>query len=641
MPRRKGGKGKAAGASKPKRNLKSNASVKRWNTRDEIPLDEVDQFHSNKDKILVDGSVDDDMDDGDDDEVFGLQGVDEDEDDADDTVYDDEDEDEDIGIPEEPKKKGRAKKKAKKEVSSDEEEEEEEEETWGRGKAVYYNSNADQLESDDEEGHELEEQEAKRLQTKSREHMHDEDFGLKDAIEAQKDDDLIEEPTVAPAQILPTEPKEIVRYLEKTNAEVLALARDWEDTAEQLIHVQKKLKDYEAENPESMGLGMIHLHYQTLLSYSAVLAYYLHLRATPKYAQKPLLLQAHPIMNRLLTLKQALMTMEDLNFTMSEDELDDFSDDEEDDEEDTGELLWDHVKKLGLDEDELADLLKDADEDMLDERSELPRTKRKKEKKEPPKKKRKVQDEHSEFDLVEPEYVSSKKTSSRRNGDTDDSFGEAQFMQQGDIADKAARKKSLQFHTSRIESASARRQSARSQAVGGDDDIPYRERQREKQARLEKAAADRVAKQGGADLDDVDPEPPSRKRALDDDGSDDSGGESPGGYYELVKKKSKQRKEKKKEDYDAARAAERIVPDAEDASGPRSLTRAILKNKGLTPHRSKDVRNPRVKKRKKYEQAKKKLSSQKAMFKGGLSETGGHYGGEKSGITKVIKSVRL
>jgi U3 small nucleolar RNA-associated protein 3 len=78
-----------------------------------------------------------------------------------------------------------------------------------------------------------------------------------------------------------------------------------------------------------------------------------------------------------------------------------------------------------------------------------------------------------------------------------------------------------------------------------------------------------------------------------------------------------------------------------EVSGPRSLTRAILANKGLTPHRPKAVRNPRVKKRQKFEQAKKKLSSQKAVFKGGLAESGGRYDGEKSGISKVVKSVRL
>lgn len=83
------------------------------------------------------------------------------------------------------------------------------------------------------------------------------------------------------------------------------------------------------------------------------------------------------------------------------------------------------------------------------------------------------------------------------------------------------------------------------------------------------------------------------------------------------------------------------MAEEEGTTGPRSLTRAILANKGLTPHRPKAVRNPRVKKRQKYEKAKKKLSSQKPVYKGGLSETGGRYDGEKSGISKVIKSVKL
>ena len=78
------------------------------------------------------------------------------------------------------------------------------------------------------------------------------------------------------------------------------------------------------------------------------------------------------------------------------------------------------------------------------------------------------------------------------------------------------------------------------------------------------------------------------------------------------------------------------------ADEPRSLTRAILKNRGLTPSRSKSVRNPRVKKRMKYDEAKKKHRSQKATFKGGLASTGGRYDGETSGISsKVVKSVRL
>lgn len=81
-----------------------------------------------------------------------------------------------------------------------------------------------------------------------------------------------------------------------------------------------------------------------------------------------------------------------------------------------------------------------------------------------------------------------------------------------------------------------------------------------------------------------------------------------------------------------------MMDDAAD--GPRSVSRAILKNRGLTPHRSKSVRNPRVKKRQRYEKAKKRVSSQKAVYKGGIAATG-RYDGEKTGITKVIKGVRL
>ena len=55
------------------------------------------------------------------------------------------------------------------------------------------------------------------------------------------------------------------------------------------------------------------------------------------------------------------------------------------------------------------------------------------------------------------------------------------------------------------------------------------------------------------------------------------------------------------------------MEDDEGADGPRALTRAILKNKGLTPKRAKSVRNPRVKKRLRYEKAQKRVASQRAV----------------------------
>jgi len=122
----------------------------------------------------------------------------------------------------------------------------------------------------------------------------------------------------------------------------------------------------------------------------------------------------------------------------------------------------------------------------------------------------------------------------------------------------------------------------------------------------------------------------------DSDGDGDGAGEN--GYYDRVSRQSKARKEKKKADYEAMQEAHKPTYEEDSANGPRSLTRAILKNKGLTPHRSKSVRNPRVKKRERFEKAKKRLASQKAIYKGGDSS---QYGGEQTGISRVVKSVKF
>lgn len=296
-----------------------------------------------------------------------------------------------------------------------------------------------------------------------------------------------------------------------------------------------------------------------------MLAFYLHLRSSAKYAQRPALLQSHPILERLITLKQSLQTLEDLDFAVVDSENDD--EDEYtgmgmDDMLADGETMWKFQPDEGLDSDELDDLLNDAQTPI----AEMPRAKTEK----PPKKKRKTQAEAEStivepvFDLVEPEFVSSKSSSIRHRtmDDALDAYGESTALHSVDAADKTARKKSLRFHTSKIESASARRQGARNQAAGGDDDIPYRERRKEKDARLVKEAAIRAKNEVGVPLDGEDPEPQAgQKRSRGDDG-DDEGGESPDDYYELVKKRSKEEKAKKKGEYEEAhgRARSVIVP---------------------------------------------------------------------------------
>lgn len=157
--------------------------------------------HASKDKILLNGDHNGDYDDdGDDDEVFALKGIDDDSEedegfyeDDDDEILDDEAEveTEAPGTKKKLKYSRKAKGKTAESPEPEEEEEEEEDEGWGRGRAAYYSSNAVQLESDDEEGNELEEQEAKRLQAAARKEMTDDDFGLNDnPVVMQKDSDM-------------------------------------------------------------------------------------------------------------------------------------------------------------------------------------------------------------------------------------------------------------------------------------------------------------------------------------------------------------------------------------------------------------------------------------------------------------------
>ena len=76
------------------------------------------------------------------------------------------------------------------------------------------------------------------------------------------------------------------------------------------------------------------------------------------------------------------------------------------------------------------------------------------------------------------------------------------------------------------------------------------------------------------------------------------------------------------------------------ANAPRPASYTMIKNKGLTPSRSKEQRNPRVKQRTRYEKAVKKLSSARG---GRLSaDTSKPYAGESTGIrTNLTKSVRF
>lgn len=243
--------------------------------------------------------------------------------------------------------------------------------------------------------------------------------------------------------------------------------------------------------------------------------------------------------------------------------------------------------------------------------------------------------------------TSSKPTQTQTQDDSDSSdFGDQTTLTPHEAAQKALHKKSLRFYTSQIAQKSNKRGAAGRDA-GGDADIPYRERLQDRQARLNAEAEKRGKVRpkesnskgdplgGPSDEEDYAIAMELRKG--------EGGGEED--YYDLVASRSAEKKAAK-----AALAAARAQAEKEGGivrfveeegvDGKRAISYAIEKNKGLAPKRKKDVRNPRVKKRKKFEEKKKKLGSIRAVYKGG--EGRGGYAGELTGIKKnLVKSIKL
>ncbi|KHJ34085.1 putative sas10 utp3 family protein [Erysiphe necator] len=224
------------------------------------------------------------------------------------------------------------------------------------------------------------------------------------------------------------------------------------------------------------------------------------------------------------------------------------------------------------------------------------------------------------------------------NEDSDGSdFGEEDSIDAKLAIEKANNKRSLRFYTSKITQKASKRVDAGKNA-GGDEDIPHRERLRDRQARLNSEAQRRALQKNDMDLG-VQSESDEDKIALQvrEAGND---------YYDQITRAKNLKKDQKLARKQAEAQANleggwvRVVESEVGNDGKRAIGYVIEKNKGLAPKRKKDVRNPRVKKRKKYEEKKKKLASTRAIYKGG--EERGGYGGEKTGIkTRLVKSIKL
>jgi U3 small nucleolar RNA-associated protein 3 len=115
---------------------------------------------------------------------------------------------------------------------------------------------------------------------------------------------------------------------------------------------------------------------------------------------------------------------------------------------------------------------------------------------------------------------------------------------------------------------------------------------------------------------------------LDEDGEGD--------FYSLVARKNQSRKEARKALYKVAPKYPRIE---QEVDGERAVSRQILKNRGLVPHKNRLNRNPRVKKREQYRKA---LIRRKGAVREVRTDEGHIYGGEQTGIkTGLSRSRKL
>ncbi|KAI1862555.1 hypothetical protein JX265_009269 [Neoarthrinium moseri] len=527
---------------------------------------------------------------------------------------DDEDELEELA-----RKTKKATKKRAADAGSDAGEDEEEADSgwWGSSKKEYYNADEIQTEADALE----EEQEARRIQKKRLEKMKDEDFIF------NEDEWLADKPEDDDNDVVTEVLKDVEVTDDMTPAERLRLLQsrypELEYLAEELLELQPLLVTLQTEAEGQPRKSVAVVKYRVLGSYVATLAMYFATLTSPARdsdgpakALDPAELRDHEVMSTLLECREAWQRVKDLKPSKSAKAAASIPSPPEE------------VSPSA--EDSTAPL---TNSDKKGKNAPVSRKKAKKAERQA----KELEDSLADLSALITTTKSKKKAQAGKIQDDNSDFGEEETIDSRAAAEKAARKKSLRFYTSQIVQKANKRAGAGRDA-GGDVDIPYRERLRDRQARLNAEAEKRGKKDSkhGADLGDDSDEGETQAAHTLRDQEDE--------YYDFVAARTQKKKSDKAaraEALAAATAADRVVEqEVIGEDGKRKITYAIEKNKGLAPKRKKEVRNPRTKKRMQYKEKQKKLASMKATYKGG--EGKGGYKGELTGIKPgLIKSTKL
>lgn len=483
----------------------------------------------------------------------------------------------------------------------DEEEAEEEEGTqaWGSKKNFY---GGDDIDEDDDNGKQMAE-EALRQQKRHLQELDMDDFVDEDMMEdwkkaAHEYDDLKSAVPVVSEEAVDLDTlaeADQLKYLNGSFPEFVPLLKEFNS-------LSPKIASLQTANPiGATKRAALSAYLSSISSYFALFAE--SLRTSSHFSMKE-----HPVMEAILGAREVWRQANELNSTSVP--ADSAEEEVEDQVEEEAELEAAHSEEAEMQTDTEEELEEDEEEEEED-----------------------ASDKHVDIDVSVKRPIKSAKQVVA--GD----FTETAAPDQVDREEKDRRKKSLRFYTSKIDQAV--KKAERNEKFTGDLDLPYKERLFERQQRLVEEARKRGLgtdkAQLGDDLDGADFGSDEEKAAHQINNDADE-------YYESIKNAKLDKKHARREAHNTAKKAAREGKLAElqetaDADGKRALNFQILKNKGLTPNRRNENRNARVKKRKKYEQAKKKLKSVRQVYD---ESNRGPYQGEKTGIKKgVSRSVKL
>ncbi|KAJ2236619.1 something about silencing protein 10 [Coemansia sp. RSA 1722] len=658
--------------------IKRGASVKAIKTWNDVEHDSDEEFDASRDKVLLgfdkrNSRKADASDNESDQEVFGMAA----EQSSGDEAADDSDNGSQTGF------------------YSDEDNEdhkadqEQDDGAWGKEKHNYYDADDYGTDSgDDDAAYAEEAEEALRLQKKQLEALDEDDFidefgaqlgvasGKADASvarlvtavddsQAQLDLENVAltadgayDITDAKRQALLNLPEsEKVKIIQAESPELLLLVADvkrfWTAIRKEIKPVIDRAMGLGVKSDDHPALAFYMAKYQLLMSYINNVAVYLVVKASTAEERGGIALRDHPVIASIVEFRRRVEIMDALQRKIAP-LLDLFAEELR-----TGKVGTDADDKLreekaqatASDSDvEMAEAPVDLDEAIsrLGKANAKAREKTKAKKGKPSKEQQPTafleahqtgeEDSYSQLQAM----LRREKKAQRKKGQTtaaapgswdtleDGDFGEQEHLGADDADDKARAVRRLRHHAKRIAQAQTKRESRGK--LSGDTDVPYKSRRNDRQ-RVDDRAADAIRAQAEQYGDALDAD-----AGMDVDGNSDGDGD----YYhevELSKKNKAAAKEQRQQEQWRDMVSANVATEAAVSNdSKRAVNYQILKNKGLMPRRTKEQRNPRVKRRMRFEQAKKKLSSAVAQVR----TLDGNYGGEATGIkSSLSRSTRF